>query len=433
MRLLKLMKEFTVLQGRTKKVIIFLISIILAIEIILTMLSQTLIYKSDLMASFERQDDALRIVTIGESTTDENAYDPIISWPSQLESLLEKAGHNIQIINLAQAASNSSIQAQRLIDHLDNIKPHLVISMIGINDSIVWLGGHKWYMRIRTVKLFFWIRDYLAYIVRSRSKNEIFEKNSDYYVILKDLEGKNNQDGIRFVDQIALSYPRFFVDRKKAAQFYYELAFDIYSIYNKERSHFDLIFHLFKKSTEQQFYLNEVAFERFVHAISLMEDYDLCYETAQKFLKTNHFLNNLGLTSFAECAEKKPDTDFWNQVFSRNIWRLNFVMTENTILKSYERIFNELEKRNIQLMAMQYPTLSMEILGIREQLSAKTNNIIFISNEDNFKEALEVFDYSDLFIDRFGGTFGHSTNKGNSIIADSVFQAITKWIETKNE
>ena len=48
-----------------------------------------------------------------------------------------------------------------------------------------------------------------------------------------------------------------------------------------------------------------------------------------------------------------------------------------------------------------------------------------------FKEALEKGDFKDYFKDMFGGDFGHCTEKGNRLLAESIAEAILKEVFNK--
>jgi hypothetical protein len=75
---------------------------------------------------------------------------------------------------------------------------------------------------------------------------------------------------------------------------------------------------------------------------------------------------------------------------------------------------------------MQYPVRSIEPLKILLKNEDYYNKIIFISNEENFKEALKKYKTEDIFQDMFKGTFGHCTDLGNTLIAENVAENIEK-------
>ena len=89
------------------------------------------------------------------------------------------------------------------------------------------------------------------------------------------------------------------------------------------------------------------------------------------------------------------------------------------------RAMDALEKfkktRGIKLIIMQYPTLDIDEL---KRMFKGDEGIIFVSNEENFKEALKSSPYEEYFVDRERGSFGHATKKGNQLIAENVAQVI---------
>lgn len=54
----------------------------------------------------------------------------------------------------------------------------------------------------------------------------------------------------------------------------------------------------------------------------------------------------------------------------------------------------------------------------------KNNELVFIDNEEIFKRALKAYDYDHIFIDRFGGDFGHCTDFGNQILAEQISETL---------
>ena len=96
-----------------------------------------------------------------------------------------------------------------------------------------------------------------------------------------------------------------------------------------------------------------------------------------------------------------------------------------TAIENYKKLANLCKKNNIQLIVMQYPTLS--ILPYKIYLK-DYKNIIFVSNEENFKKALKEKKYFEIFIDSYCGEFGHCTDYGNKLIAKNLTKVIKKII-----
>jgi hypothetical protein len=100
----------------------------------------------------------------------------------------------------------------------------------------------------------------------------------------------------------------------------------------------------------------------------------------------------------------------------------------------YNQMQLQLKKKGIRLVAMQYPTIEVE--GLRSHfkdshgiLLPDAKDIVFVSNRENFLTALESKKYEELFVDRFRGSWGHTTDLGHEMIADSVLAAILPLIE----
>jgi tetratricopeptide (TPR) repeat protein len=106
-----------------------------------------------------------------------------------------------------------------------------------------------------------------------------------------------------------------------------------------------------------------------------------------------------------------------------------------------EQVVNEVTKHNYQvlqeklsaihvpLIAVQYPTKPILLLlnlfattddthMTPEKLQQK--EVYVVDNEMIFKDALQTDPYDSLFIDHFGGTFGHATSKGNELLAKNI-------------
>ena len=110
-----------------------------------------------------------------------------------------------------------------------------------------------------------------------------------------------------------------------------------------------------------------------------------------------------------------------------NIKKSKKLNKENT-KKNYNYIIQEIYRNNENSLVfpMQYPTLSVEKLKQDLKDSPYYDKLIFISNEENFKQALQTHKTEDIFRDMFAGTFGHCTEFGNTLIAENVAETILK-------
>jgi len=97
-----------------------------------------------------------------------------------------------------------------------------------------------------------------------------------------------------------------------------------------------------------------------------------------------------------------------------------------TTQKNYKILAAICKDKKIKLIAMQYPIRSIQPL---KKMLENFNEVVFVSNEIRFKEALKEKGYEKIFRDRFAGDFGHCTDYGNRLIAENVAETIVKIIQ----
>jgi len=89
---------------------------------------------------------------------------------------------------------------------------------------------------------------------------------------------------------------------------------------------------------------------------------------------------------------------------------------------SYRKLKEILDKRNIKLVCVQYP---MRNIGpLKKIFQGADNGIIFVDNENVFKDAVKANGYNAYFRDMHGGDFGHCTEKGNQLLAENIARVI---------
>lgn len=80
-----------------------------------------------------------------------------------------------------------------------------------------------------------------------------------------------------------------------------------------------------------------------------------------------------------------------------------------------------LDERGVRLVAVQYPTRSLDLLA---RYFEPSEGVILVDNEAVFRRALEAEPFDALFSDDCYGGFGHGTARGNRLLAESVAAAI---------
>jgi len=147
-------------------------------------------------------------------------------------------------------------------------------------------------------------------------------------------------------------------------------------------------------------------------------EYDKAEEMFKKALEINPGNKNT-YTLLGTLYRGNNEYDKAEEMFKKAGLPFNF----DTKVNGYKKLYEILNKQGIKYVAMQYPLLDVDELKL---MFDGDEDIIFVSNEENFKEALENGNYGDYFIDSFAGSFGHSTVKGNKLIAENVANVILK-------
>lgn len=92
---------------------------------------------------------------------------------------------------------------------------------------------------------------------------------------------------------------------------------------------------------------------------------------------------------------------------------------------NYRKLKKILDKEGIKLVCMQYP---MRNVGTLKKMFKGEEGVIFVDNENIFKEAVKKSGFKEIFADMFGGDFGHCTQKGNQLLAANIADVILKEV-----
>lgn len=84
---------------------------------------------------------------------------------------------------------------------------------------------------------------------------------------------------------------------------------------------------------------------------------------------------------------------------------------------NYLKIEAILNRHNIRWVCMQYP---MRRIQQFKEIFPEDSNIIFVENNKNFREAIEISNVTEFFLDMFAGNFGHCSKQGHRLIAENL-------------
>lgn len=370
----------------------------------------------------KKNPNTITILCLGESTTDEQ-------WPPILQKILNEKSKNknFKVIDEGHASKNTEYLFYEVVEKkLLKYNPDIVISMMGINDSLSnkpYIMQHKhFYYKLRIYRLIILIKDHLLKKVKYTELNNV-EKNINIpNRILKTIEeiaentykqkAKKNllalkeiikdYNDIHWYEHLipALINP-YFDEYASKSNNIFSLK-DFLNYYNINIKHLELgkIYILFAK----KFFENRDIDNAVICAKTALL-YEDCYNSIKEIMvfdkpeiETDKINNNLEDTVNQESITKK----IYN-------YTICYILNYNN---------------NIKYIAMQYPTLSIESLKNDLTDNPFYNKIIFISNEENFKQVLKDYKTDKIFRDMFCGSFGHCTDLGNTIIAEKVADTI---------
>jgi lysophospholipase L1-like esterase len=352
----------------SQKYILVIISIILSLvilEIALTITGNILNQQKE-----DYDENLYTILTLGESTTaDGNAYPPETSWPNQLKQIL-KEQHNLEvnIINKAAIGTNTAIILSNVDSYLEDYTPDLVITMMGTNDAV----------------------DYIYFDPETSQLQKFF-----YNLKISKL--------FRLISRgLKLNYNL--------------LIFDLF-----ESDEIKQLVEETKKLDDE--FKDEEAIEKAKLALINANNKEATYHKLESLVgHDNTIMNNMINTIFSLENIKLQNFQSENHY---SLMNSNSKKIEDVQKYHYNKLYDKLFEKNIKLAIMQYPMLN--ISDFKDYFDDE--DIIFISNKDNFEIALETFNYEDLFMDRFRGVFGHATSQGNQLIALNVVDSIIEEIK----
>ena len=390
-----------------------------------------------------RQKGTYLIMCLGESTT----ADGPDAYPGQLENILNQhdIGIKFAVVNKGAPAINTQYILKHLQENLDKYHPDMVVTMMGINDKYI-----KYYEGIQdaNTRLFDTFKTYrfARFIwenILDKAKRHSFYKvevhtgsgradNARGWLYRE--KGKNLQD----TDAYAALGWLYMQERKyRQAKGVFQQAINLNSS-NSLVYYGDGLLH--KGGGE---YIQ--AEEAFKKAISLDPANDTAYiELGWIYIHTNNYAKAEGLFKAAIRSNPKSEKMYRALIELYRQIGDNRSVAEYSMLKSklklpddsstdltrrnYLELKKILDQRKIKLVCVQYPVRALCPL---KKIFERQDGVLFVDNEDIFKDALQQAGYSEYFIDMFAGDFGHCTEKGNKLLAENIANVILKEVFNK--
>lgn len=429
---------------RLLKISLFLLTFAVTLEIGLQAASAFLHFKQTAGMLPPSASQPYVILTLGESTTAETSPHLKKSWASQLQLLLmpertdllqQNSLRNLRVVNEAVVGTTTTALLARLEEMLDQHKPQLVISMMGVNDTpSFWLRD---YGLIKNDNGIDWkVPKLVRYVLNHRVINQLNagvikahhfdypEREKMLKIFQSSIEGSAD-----FTSQEALV--ETFLSQKsptERAQFYVYIAERIRPSWGEPAEGFSNAYYFYKKAFFQDPQVSDSLDVTLL--LSFMLQKNECKKILDYAIEKNIQLTSVTLGRAAVCLAN--DSDYLNSVYARV--NKDFVYrpgNESPTTHNYLRLYETLRQRKICLIAMEYPLrdFSMAIHHLTEK--ADPDYFFTVSNKKNFQDALKKNTYDDLFTDRFAQDFGHMSLTGAQLVARNIYEKIEELRRAK--
>src|SRR3989339_594907 len=389
----------------------------------------------------EIQKENFVILTIGDSMT-LSGEDP---WPWQLQRMLNEKypSLNVMVVSQATAGSNTKEIADKLNSFdWEKYQPKVIVAMMGVSDKGE-LGKKSWFFSLLD-------RSKTIAILREKIHNSSNASRDKLYLGQTYYNERRFHEAEPIHEELLEIFPGNVPISLNLGVIYLELkkphkAVPLFRRYVKANPWDREAFFYLMRASDQANLSTE--------ALSLAEV--VVRKEPNNEEGWSVIVWNLIKTGQGEAVEslllqlqaKQPDIasyvfrDIGRRFYSEgkfnesdNYFEREFSLKKsfyNALTKeSYERVYSLSQEHDALLIAMQYPLLPISVMKLYFE---NDERILFVENDQNFRNALGNSTYDDLFVDNFFGVFGHCTKRGNELIAMNVEQAISKYFSLDKE
>ena len=439
-----------------KRILLLFIGIFIALfclEILLQTSSLVLEYANKISNSQEiktkveaKDKNLIKILCIGESTT-------FYQYPKMLPYFLDKKTEkDYVVIDCGIPGTNIRNITERINEQIKYYHPDIIITMMGINDAL--FNKRTIYKKypIKIFNLFFIIKRNIENIVATKlyaegEKTDYQKIVDEYFNTGKGLEKLVNivNNNPRDIEAIKIliqayrmknnnsqieKYSEFFFKYNKPDSSILSVLTDCYIKQGKYKEAYNLIRSVINNKNNNE--LNDDQKDRYFSDI--VESFT-CYSTLEHVKKYYNILtSNKVETSILDNLYNylKTNNVKVKYYFYKNKYKhiaKQPVFNTDEIKEAYLYIAKQIIDKDITYICMGYPTLPIQTFKNFFEDTNLLNKIYFVSNEYNFKDALNKYSYYQIFRDNFAGAFGHCTDYGNQLIAKNLAETISKLIE----
>ena len=362
---------------------------------------------------------SVRILCVGESTTHGFGQ---VSYPARLEGLLaEKIPQvSFEVINAGLPGTHSLYLADQLESWLISYDPDWVIVMMGVNDEIYFTdleflaGDGRWeslllHSRVYKLARLIWSR----FAVDSSVRSPASEDDDPGDVSMGADQGSSVQELRRLRRTFDTAHREWTEgSRPAAAEVFADLIEQVRAAGQIQPDGTLLIppeyWSVYERSQRlrSEFLVSQGRVRDAVELLSV--GVQLHPENPRLRRRLIWVLEVAGEQARAAQQERELET-----LEEQSVLRVT--------VESWRRVLATARNAGVPLVAVQYPLRSIN--GLRRMLG-EAEDVIYVENRDNFQNALSRSGWDEIFIDRFAGDFGHSTDLGNEIIAEQLLKDV---------
>ena len=374
------------------------------------------------------------IMCIGDSNTAIGGED---SYPSLLEKALNEraGGPKFKVINRGLPAANSTIIMKDLGSWLTQYKPDMVVAMMGANDRYEPkpLGGKNKMFELlaplgslQITKLFKGIGADIQAKINSWSKHAppphtfkpVPEKYAQLLFYAINVKANGDCETAEKVFFTLANIPGI------EPSFQLRAADEARECFYKEKKYPELMWALNIALEENEFNVESIDIIRALTRQGEAKNEIIALLTKLTNERPDSMpLNGLLGACYAQFGNKAMADRYINKI---EAMRRGGDITP--LKESYLKLHRMLREHHIQGVYVQYPMRSIDVLKRMLMSERDYDSMIFIDNEDPFKEALKPEKYSEYFEDRNYDDLGHCTPKGNRLLAGNTADAILKYL-----
>lgn len=433
-----------------KKFLLILIGIILSLiilELSINLVGKTIyFYQQYKSKNLLKNKSQYTIICIGESTT---AND----YPIQLQQLLnEQYPNKFSVIDCGIEGTHLDILLNSLDNNIKKYNPNIAICMMGINDSLTSLTDSKFLQRNKKTNL----KIYKLFLLLKEHIQKTFKANKVY--LSDEINNLKSTTPNFFINGDYINAEKEYKEILKNQPLNEEIFFNLFILYYKNYIPYSKkdLYKLACKALDNNFKFEKAMYYKYIIEYYIeANNTDLAKEYILKAIKDENinstdffsvlyssiknYLNSEMNKLILEKINKETTEESYGFMAINNLIKKDYINANKYFKLSdelrlhfpnmhtynlYKLIVKKLTDNNIKVICMQYPMLSIEPL--KQQLSNEKyyNKITFLSNEQIFKEKLKQVPFYYLFIDQFGGSFGHCTNEGNLLIAENIVKKL---------